>query len=240
MADSNSVTSALATLGGSGWTPTNDPRYGGAIASMIPCTWANRPTTGLTNGQLIFVSDVGEGGAVFTWSAASSRWRALNGMASLKALGSPTGNIANTETIVLQALLPAGSWQTNDVLRVRDLSISKSGTTDTANLTIRIGTLGTTGDAAVSGATALAVLSAANQSYGGEFDIKLVSATSALKLGNAGTSAPFVGGGSSSASAATAITSAAANALFLSVAIASSGATNTVQAQSGQILLVTP
>lgn len=199
-------------------------------------TWANRSASGVTNA-LYFATDVGENGTLFQWNG--TRWRVLNGTGALKTLGASASGITNSETIVLQASLPAGSWQTNDLIRIRDLSISKSGTTDTGNLSIRIGTAGTTADTVVTGASALGIISAANTTYGGEFELKLVSATSAQKTGNSG-SAPFAGGNSTTLPAATTISDASANALFITATLASTGVTNTLAIQSGRIELVTP
>lgn len=238
MADANTVTADLAVLGGTGWVPTGNPKYGGAIPSAISCLWANRPTAGLIAGQLIFVSDVGEFGTIMQWTGA--RWRPLNGTASLKNLAAPSANIAAVETNVLQTLLPINLLQVGDVLRLW-LAATKSGTTDSLNLTVRMGTAGTTGDTAITGLSAFAIMGATGVAGGAIFDIKMISSTSAQKQGTSntqnGTYSALLNSGAESA--ATAITDAAANALYVSVALASTGATNTVKATSAQLHLIT-
>lgn len=199
-------------------------------------TWATKPSSA-ANGSLIFVSDVGESGTLFQYGG--SRWRPVGGQAALKTLGAASANVANSETIVLQTLIPASAWQTYDTLRLW-LVMTKSGTTDAGNLTVRVGTAGTTGDTAITGLSAFQFLSAANTSGGLIFDIKLLSATSAQKMGLDGSGAGSYTGGSASGALATTITDASANALYLSVGIASAGATNTVSLASGHIHLITP
>ena len=201
-------------------------------------TWSAKPSTA-ANGSLAFVTDVGEGGNYYQYSTALTRWRALNGVATIKDLGAPSANVAASETIVLQALIPAGAWQTNDVLRIY-VDLSKSGTTDTGALAIRIGTAGTTADTAVFNLASY--MAAATQSSGNIFDLKLLSATSVRRQGYTSTSNghTYLGNSSNALDAAVTITSAAANALYVSVSIASSGATNTVAMTGGQIQLITP
>jgi hypothetical protein len=209
-----------------------------SMASVPSLTYATLPAANaVPAGTVVRATNLGEHGTLLI--STGTRWRTLTGEATLKQLGNAVSGIANSENIVLQTLLPAGSWQTNDVIRIKNLSVSKSGTTDTGNLTVRVGTAGTTADTAITGISALTAVIAANQSFGAVYDIKLVSATSALKLGG-NTVAPFAGGSTAAAAAATAITDASANALYVSVGLASSGATNTVGIQSGQIALVTP
>lgn len=89
MADSTSVSSALATLGVNGWVPTNDPRYAG-MANLWQSTWANRPLTGtIAVGQQLLVTDVGLApGSMFVWDG--TRWRPANGLALLAQLATPT------------------------------------------------------------------------------------------------------------------------------------------------------
>lgn len=200
-------------------------------------TWSALPAAASNVGAIFRVSDIGANGAQFISNGA--RWRAVNGAATLAALGASITGISTTEQIVFQSFIPAGAWQANDIIRINKLALGKSGITNTGQLTIRIGTAGTVADTAITGLSNLAALAAGDQSGGFEFDIKLVSATSAQKVGgNAGTS--FGGGSSTTVAAATTISSAAANALWVSVCLSSSGATDTVSVDSGQIQLVTP
>lgn len=163
-----------------------------------------------------------------------------SGVTRLKSLGTPPAAIANTDTPVMQTQLAAGQWQTNGLIRVR-MTLSKSGAVDTANLTIRVGTTGTAADTAITGFSALAALSATGRTGGYEFDLALVSATSVQKVGVMGTNASGYGAATTSALvAATAISSAATNPLFVTVILASSGATDTVTVHTGSISLVEP
>lgn len=217
-------------------TVSVDTNKTGIASGVFSCTWANKPSSAVT-GSLIFVSDVGENGTIFQYTG--SRWRAMNGMASLKTLGTAQTGIANSETIALQTLIPAGALQAGDIVRGR-LSLTKTGTTDTGTVTVRVGTAGTTGDTAITGLSAFVALAATGVSAGFEFEVRLVSATSAQRLGSTGANlTAYAGSSSVAASAATVITDASANALYVSVGLASSGATNTVGLQAGLIQLIT-
>ncbi len=208
------------------------------LGSVVSTTWANRPTSAGAD-QIYLFTDVGSSGTLMRY--AGSRWRPLAGQAQLAALGAAVTGIANSETIVLQALIPAGVWQTSDSVRIW-ATINKSGTTDTGLLTVRIGTTGTTSDTAITGLSSFLLFSAANLSGGSTFDIRLNSATSAQKVGsNLNGSASYSTPNSAAApAAATTITDASANALYVSLSLASGGATNTLSITSGQIQLITP
>lgn len=207
------------------------------IAGVSSLTWANRPSSANASGLYLF-TDVGSSGTLMRY--AGSRWRPLAGQAQLASLGAAVTGIANSETIVLQTLIPAGAWQTNDTIRLW-LTTTKTGTTDTGLLTVRIGTAGTTSDTAITGLSGFIFMpSAAILASGGIVDIKLNSATSAQKIGNNTTQNGSYVGGSGAVAAATTITDASANALYVSVAVYSGGTTNTMSIQSGQIQLITP
>lgn len=202
-------------------------------------TFAAKPAaTAVPAGTVYRASDVGENG---TWLESNgTRWRAFNGAAALKTLGNATGNIANSETIVLQTQIPIGAWQANDLIRIA-FTGTKSGATDFLNATVRVGTAGTTADTAITGLSSYVALGGTNRSGGFIFDLKLVSATSVQRLGNAGAAATsYAGGTNTTLPAATAVTDASANALYVSLGIASSGATDTVSLQSCSIHLITP
>jgi hypothetical protein len=163
-----------------------------------------------------------------------------SGETRLASLGASPAAIAAVETIVMQARLAVGQWQTNGMIRVRTV-LSKSGTTDSGRMSVRIGTAGTTADTAITGLSAQVLLSAASQAGGFEFDIKLISATSAQKVGtNAANVSGYGAGNAGAIAAATAITDASANSLYVTVTFSSSGATDTVTVQSGSIQLIAP
>lgn len=204
-------------------------------------TWATVPSAAIAGaGTVARISNAGSNGNYFVSNG--TRWNALGGSAVLNFLGATVSGIAAVENIVLQTQIPAGLWQTSDRLRINIEGVSKSGAVDTALLNLRIGTAGTTADTAITGLSAYQLLSASSQSGGFEFDIKLVSATSAMKLGaNATSNVSGLGGASASAAAAaTVITDASANALWVSIGILSGGATNTVSVAGASIELKTP
>jgi hypothetical protein len=201
--------------------------------------FASLPAASLSTYKTALATDIGANGTMLRSNG--TRWLTSHGSAVLKGLGAPVTGIANSETNVLQTLLPAGSWQTNDTLRLW-IAPTKSGTTDTCNLTVRIGTAGTTGDTAITGLSAYVTLVAGTVGGGSIYDIKLISATSAQRMGTTATGISGYNGGSGSGSliAATTITDASANALYISINLASSGATNTVGVNAAQIQLITP
>jgi hypothetical protein len=164
-----------------------------------------------------------------------------SGVTQLKTLGASVSAINNTETVVMQALLAPGQWQTNGYLRI-ELTGGKSGTTDTFRLNVRIGTAGTTGDTAITGLSDLTIINAAGQYGGWVFDIKLNSATSAQKMGVTTAVTTTYSSASLAAAnvAATTISSAATNALYVTVTANSSSTTDTVSVTSGRILLIAP
>lgn len=225
------VTSSLATV-------TSDPiKTGvGQVRDLGNFTYATLPAASTRSQLEAIATDLGTNGTRLRSNG--TRWRPVNGDSVLVALGAAIPAIANTETIVLQTLVPAGAWQTNDVLRIW-LAISKSGLTDSGNLVVRIGTAGTTADTAVM--TITAALGASAQTYGATFDFKLASATTVQRAGTVATNSGAYAGTSGTAPPAVAtITDASANALYVTVTLASSGATNTLAMQSGQIQLLTP
>jgi len=208
------------------------------LTGIISTTWANRPSSA-GNGQMYLFTDIGSSGTLMRY--ANSRWRPLAGQAQLAQLGAAVTGITNAETIVLQTLIPAAAWQTNDTIRIW-LVTTKSGSTDTGQLTIRIGTAGTTADTVLTGFSAYSLMSAGGLSGGGIFDIKLISSTSAQKLGSSSATTSLYPSPTqnSATNAATTITDASANALYISVALKSSSTNDTMGVQSGQIQLITP
>lgn len=209
-----------------------------SLSAVLSGTWAARPTPIPANGKLYFAIDVGANGTLL--QSNGTRWRPFNGApATLKALGASVSGITNSEQLVLQTLIPAGVIQTLDSLRFW-LSLTKSGTTDGLTLTLRIGLAGTTADPAVVN-TALA-MAASTITFGGIFDLKMLTSTSAQRQGTGAASGThtYLGGTGTAQSGSIAIPDISANALYASVGIASGGATNTVGITSGAIQLVTP
>lgn len=206
------------------------------LTGIISTTWANRPSSA-GNGQMYLFTDLGASGTLMRY--AGSRWRPLAGQAQLASLGAAVTGIANSETIVLQTLIPAGAWQQYDSIRIW-LTGTKSGTTDTFLVTVRVGTTGTTSDTPITGLSGYQMGGPSMTAHGGIYDVRLNSATSAQRLGATATVAMTYYTNLAGIAAATTITDASANALYVSVSIYSGGATNTVGITSGQIQLITP
>lgn len=152
-----------------------------------------------------------------------------NGRRVLKRLGAIPALVANVETIIAQG---QSSFVAGDTIIVK-VAFSKSGATDAATLNVRMGALGTTGD------TAILSMSAANASTrtgGYEFVFKLTSATNALKCGNAATqTSAFVGVSTTTEPAGVAITDVTTAAMWVTLSMASAGATDTIKVQLAEI-----
>lgn len=195
-------------------------------------TWATVNATTPTAGTLDYVTNIGPGIHV---SYVGSRWKPLNGNATVGWANAASG-ITNTETVACQALMPTASVATGDVIRFWLSGMSKSGTTDTYSVQIRVGTAGTTSDTSVFSQNS--ALSTALQAGGALYAVKLTDAThvqneSATGLGAVATS------NASAFSGSTVVTSAAANALYWSITV-KSGATNTVGFDTCAVEWATP
>lgn len=213
-------------------TPAANPQF---VRPAV--AFASLPTAAGCAGCEYRVTDMGPSGFGSIWASNGTRWAPITGATILAALGNQVTGVTNSETILFQTLIPAGAWQTNDTLRFY-LTPTKSGTTDSASVAIRIGTAGTTADA---GTVNNVALGAASLSGGFIYDLKLTSATTVVKTGggsNAATS--YAGATSSAAFAPITISSAASNALYVTVTIRSSSTNDTVGMQSGEIELRTP
>lgn len=196
--------------------------------SMATFTYANLPATYPT-GLPVFVSNVGTKGS--HWYFDGTRWKPLNGQCLLASLDAVGSNIDNNETIVFQYLMPAGLLQALDRL-VLDIDMRKSGTTDSGNIRVRVGTAGTTSDTAVLGVTSM---SATQVSAGLIYHFRVDAATSMTKLGRG----DIGHGGSSTSAIPSAVTiSNISNALYFSAAIYSSSTNNTVACGDAKLFLV--
>lgn len=201
-------------------------------------TQATLPSAASWSGYTAMLTDLGENGTYV--HSNGTRWRVVNGTASLKTLGAAVSGIANSETIVLQTPIPAGAWQMNDTIRIY-ATATKSGTTDAGRISVRIGTAGTIADTVVTGISNRSINTSSSLTAGGIYDIKSVSATSAQLVGGTANGAhTYIANTSGVIVAATTIPDASANALYVTVTMSSSGATDTVAIQSGQIQLITP
>ena len=153
----------------------------------------------------------------------------------LKSLNAVSSNINNSETVALQALIPAGSWRVGTMIRIDDLSMTKSGATDTGTIKVRAGPAGTSADTQIFTANALA---AANRTWNGAAVMRLESATSILPIG--GNSGGFQQGTSNSALSAISLGAhdTSTTATYVSITLASSSTNDTVALVLGSIWLV--
>jgi hypothetical protein len=201
-----------------------------SLVSIAPCTAA-------LNGYGAFVTDWGTNGTEVRCKGSATRWVPVNGETTLTRMGVAVSAIANTETIVIQTQLPIGALQAGDMIFIRG-SVNKSGTTDTLQLTVRWGTAGTTADTALTGLSAYQQLSAATMAGGPIIGFRVISNTSAQKLGaNSNASSPYGSTGSAAlAAATTSLADASSNAIWITVTIKSSSTTDTVGAQEFSII----
>jgi hypothetical protein len=190
------------------------------------------------SGYMALATDLGSLPGTYLVSD-GTRWKILGGTATLKQLGAAAGGVTNTESLVLQTLIPAGAMRQYDSLRFW-MSLTKSGTTDALNLTLRIGTAGTTADAAV--ISLAGAVSAASLTFGGVFDLKMLTTTSAQRAGTGAVTgiSSYSGQTGTAQSVAVTIPDISANAVYASIGIVSAGTTNTVGMTSGHIQLLTP
>lgn len=196
-------------------------------SAPLNTTWANIPAT-YTIGQPVFVSNAGTKGSF--WYYDGTRWKPQNGMALLASLDTTVSNIGSTATIVLQALLPANLWQTGDIIRVQCFA-AKSGNADSGVASIYAGTAGTTLDTQLANSTWMAS-SGRTVDYFNDYRLESATTTQLVSLA--------VGYGTTSSVIASPVTisSAAANAIYVSFAIRSTGSTDTISAVSGGIWLI--
>lgn len=217
-----------------GATSPTGPTYIGSMTYASLTT--NFVCDATRSGFEAFASDWGANGTKVRCNA--TRWLPINGQTLMKRMSAVTGNIANTETILDKALFPINALQNGDMVFVRG-SCGKSGTTDTMLLTVRWGTAGTTSDTALTGLSSYQQLSAGSQSIGFIQGIRIISATSAEKLGAAANSTSAYGPTGAAAAVAavtTSLSDASANAIYITVSAASGGATNTIACQELSII----
>lgn len=199
-------------------------------------TFATLPAVSASNsGMVARVTDVGTNSAGSLWiSNGTVRWTPVGGALTLAHLGTSTGNITNSETVVVSRSIPAGVILDGDLIRIGFHS-TKSGTTDSLNCVVRVGTAGTTADTAVW--TGTTVVGAASTSGSMLVDLKRFSATTVGKVGPPATGFSNTAAGAQPAAAT--ITSWDTTAQFITLTFASSGATNTVTCSGAMIQLIT-
>lgn len=207
---------------------TNSP------AVIVASAWENRRSVAPAR-TLFLATDLG---ALFQYSEAMGRWRAVNGIARLHSLVRTVSGIAG-ETIVLQQWMPFESWQDGDVLRVW-IAGGKDGSTDSARLTVRVGPAGTSEDAAVPGLDGIVLAGNTSRSFGAFFDVKMMGGHVVKRLGASGGAGSYSGAGALVQAEGIEVPAAQFQALYLSVGIASSGITDHVFVDDASIELRTP
>lgn len=211
-----------------------------ATAGTVPLAgssvWAAIPAANtVPQGSLWFATDIGSAGQFFK-SDGSTRWHPVGGAINAYTLPAPSSSLCTSETILGQYLIPANLLQVGDTLRIW-VSLGKSGTTNTLDTRIRIGTLGTVSDTIITGTSGVNLL-AANRSRGDIYDLSLVSATSIKKVGSSAVAGSYSGVNTTAPPAATAIASAAANALYVSYTGLSNGSTDTMSLEDFKVQIV--
>jgi hypothetical protein len=196
-------------------------------------TFATLPSAASNSGATARVTDIGPATAGSLWISNGTIWKPVGGRVTLATLASRVSAAGGAaETIAHQFQLPAAFLTTLDRIR-HYASVSKSGTTTTGTYTVRVGTLGTTGDAAITG-TAGAVLAAANRSVGLINDFVVQSATSIGKVGVAVTAGGSYGAAAATAYAAATTISNVSNSLWVTVTV-TPGATDAVALEDSLI-----
>jgi hypothetical protein len=209
-----------------GSTALGSMTYAALVASYPASSWTN---------YTAFVTNWGANGT--SVRSNGTRWIPNNGQVILKKMGSAVSGLASTETAVVSVQLPAGVLQAGDTIRII-LSLSKTGTTDTGAISVRIGVNGTTADSALTGLSAFASLTAAQISGGPIYAVRILSSTSAQKTGNNSSNASGYGGAGAGAAAAatTGLTDMSSNAVYITVGAKSGGGTDTVGVQEVTII----
>jgi hypothetical protein len=220
MADANSVSPNLATLGAAGWVPNaNWGAINGVPVAPQSALWANRAQFQSLGRQVRF-TDVGPsesgigGGNILYWTG--TRWKPVGSNVLLDAIDTPNVAAANAAEQQLNpnhVAVNAGLLQDGDRLRIL-LTASKNNTAETCTIRLRYGPLGTTADPVVATVTTLA---GASQSLGIQMELKRLSATTIQKEGSADTSNSFGGASASAFPAAVTVSDMGVNPMFMSV-----------------------
>lgn len=200
---------------------------------MPQTTWANRPAlTAFPAFSPIVFTDIGASATTANkgtaWYHDNTSWRPVGGCAMLYTLGSAfQDKLTNvtTEEIKGQVLIPAGLWATVDHKILVRHTLTKSGTSNTATYTIRLGTAGTTSDTLIIAAAAGSPTGTSRQGQNDRYFVR-DSATTVNQ--------PFSGNAAYDTTTATPTTSVTvsnmdSNALYLSMGIYVATGTETTQ-----------
>lgn len=143
-------------------------------------------------------------------------------------LPAPSAMSGTSEVVLAQFSIAAGLMGVLDRLEMR-LSASKSGTSETATIRVRVGTLGTTADTVVY--TSPSLLVSTNVSAGTLLDFKRSSETALQKLGSGVSTGAYGGASTVAYPAAVTVGDMDDAAYFVSVTAASSSTSETITLQ---------
>lgn len=141
-----------------------------------------------------------------------SRYKPLNNSAIVSSLGAEITTSGTTEAILHQAFFPAGLLKAGDTIRYQ-LSISKSGASETSDYSLRFGTAGTTSDTQLQ---TFQWLGASSRTNGIIAEWKVLSATQFKRIGSGAQSTPFAGASTATTPDATTVSNMDSNDMYLS------------------------
>lgn len=198
---------------------------GGSNNTILSTTWANKPAS-YPVGQSVFITDAGANGS--HWHYTGSKWRPVNGTYLMSSATAQSADIDNNDTIVFQYQLVAGLLQLTDRIRIYT-AYSRSGTTDSATVTVKLGTAGTAADQNI---ISTAALTSTTTHGGAILDWRIESATTIQRL--ARNDFGYGGATTNSVNGVNTISN-VSNSLYLSVLIKSAGTANTCKLQEAQL-----
>lgn len=213
---------------------------GGAPLPIVTYTWATKPSAVGRTGQLILISDVGcgqsgtGGGLLFTSNG--TRWKLVNLEGKIDGVDTRNVGVANTTEQDLtpnSVLLPAALTADTDTFLLR-LTLSKSGSSDSCTVRLRLGTTGTNTDPVL---TTITSLSGASVSFGSLFEFKRISSTTVQKMGSGDSTGGFSGPSVTAIPAAVTVPDMSSNALRFKVWAQMTGGTEFAVLEDMQLFL---
>lgn len=196
--------------------------------------WAEIKNETPQAGTMYYTADIGSG-LILIYTG--TRWKPLSGAAVLATQPAEITGITNTAQLATRILLPADFLKIGDELRF-SYGATKSGTTDTGNISAYIGAAGTTADAQVAGTTGT-TMTTTQISTGGFYGVRVVSATTVRKIGTGAAANSSYGGSSTTGGAAATTIPNINTALYASLFGVSSGAVDTLGIHDSKIQLLT-
>ena len=199
-------------------------------SSIAPQYIQAATTVSISAGSTVFAEAIGEDAT----HTAPSGGGSSGGIRAFYALPAPASMSGTTEVVVGQFIIPAGVLGVLDRFEMK-LSLSKSGTSETASFKVRCGTLGTIADAQL----ALLQMFDVNDSYGTLLDFKRSSQTELQKLGSGSPASAYAGQTTTNFPAAVTVGDMDDAAYYVSITAASGAAVETLTLQD-LIVRLTP